>query len=99
MLLVGHRVCRVLPTITQLLMSDPLASKENWTSPSEEDYSYLANLIGRALEEKLSTLAHYTRRAYVALAIVGASRLDNLLFDQQCKAKQWIKESVHRLML
>lgn len=43
----------------QFMGTSFLPSKECWLSPSEEDSSNLENLIGRALEEELSTLVEW----------------------------------------
>lgn len=61
-----------------LLGSVPRPSKERMVPHLEEDYSYLSNRFGHALEEELEILAHYTRRASAALSLSGVECSDTL---------------------
>lgn len=48
------------PALILLARSGPRTPRENLTSISEDDFSYLANLSNNALKEELSALAYYT---------------------------------------
>lgn len=55
-----------------LVILGPCTLKEHQMSTLEKDCSYLANLNGKDLEEKLLILTYYTRCASAVLAIGGA---------------------------
>lgn len=84
---------------TQLARSDLRTPKEHWASTSEEDWCYLANLIGQALEDELSNLAYYTRHAFVILPIRDENHWDAFSSDQWCKEKREMEESICSLTL
>lgn len=52
-----------LSTLVFLGRPEPSTPKEHQASTSEEDCSYLANLVNEALEEELSNLVYYTLQA------------------------------------
>lgn len=68
-------------------------------STSEEDCSYLSNLIEEALEEEFPILAYYTRYASTVLVIGGLGHWYVFLSDQRRKKKRLVDESVSNLTL
>lgn len=68
-------------TLMSLTGSGPHLSQELRVPPSEEDYSYLANFSGKALEEEFVNLVRYPRQASATLALGGAGCWDALWFD------------------
>lgn len=82
------------PVLVQLTKPDLCTLKKHQASSSEEDCSYLANLVRHALQDELSTFVRYTRCTSVALAIGGAVGWDAFPFDQQHKEKQWIQRKI-----
>lgn len=69
----ASRVLGTLPStsgiiaLVSLARSEPHTPMENQTSILEDDCSYLANLTNKTLEDDLSNLAYYTRRASIVL--------------------------------
>lgn len=66
---------------------------------SGEDCSYLTNLTDEALEKDSSSLAYYTRCAYVILTTGRAGHWDAFLSDKHRKEKHVLEESICNLAL